>query len=399
MTAYRKSTRLWLWMLGVWAVIGFSQTKLIPGQWVVAVAVVLSALVLLSHYRAIRVVWLPVALAVTALLSLTWATTDGSQRTYLFVAVVLAGTVFASYVPVATAIRILDIGFKTVAVVTILMWALFQTAAVETRFPNTGTLIGPYVQKNILGIVLLLGLVTTLYASGRRRPRTFIWVLIYLTLLWSARSSAATALAVLSIVIYLVMRRWGAMERRRRAVSVFLTALVLAVLTPLALNNLESILGLLGRDATLSGRSRIWDGTLYAWSLEPILGYGWGAAFDPLNGASAIISAFTFWAVPSSHSGYLTVALYVGWVGFALLVAYTALILFRSFATAAKTATTESRWLFQIVLVFAVANGIDTWIDNTAWFLAVAAGVWLKTPRETKLITPARRILADRSTL
>lgn len=380
-SAYRGSTTLLLSALGLWGVLGFSQPRLIPGTYVVAVGVLLTALVVLSQFRRIEIPALPAILVILALASPLWAGTDvGRPRTLLFAVITAAAVIFASYWPASKAIRILDVGFKLVAVGTIVMLVGFRATSFDVRPPNEGTLIGPYVQKNILGTVLLLGLITAIYAHRwrARRLEVVVWVAVYGGLLALVRSSTASALAVLSIVLAIVMSAWSKQGRRRRSASAVLAVSGAVLLVPLLSSQVDGLLGILGRDATLSGRSRIWEGALTAWGERPLFGYGWGAAFDPANRASLTIAEFTYWAVPSAHSGYLTVALYLGWAGFAIFVAFAVMLLFRALRQAAATPTSEWRWLFQIALVFAAQNVIDTWIDNTTWFLAVAAAVWLK---------------------
>ncbi|WP_236647979.1 O-antigen ligase family protein [Micromonospora sicca] len=380
MTKYRRSTQLWLTLLGIWAVVGFSQPKLIPGVFVATVGIVLSAMVVLSHFRAPRIPIMPIALAALAIASPLWAgTTIGQPRALLFAAVTISAIIFASYVTPKDAIRILDTGFKVVAVTTIVMMIVARGAAFETRWPNEGALIGPYVHKNILGAVLLLGLVTALYARTRtaRRFELVSWVAVYGGLTALIQSSAAIVLGITAVLLAVVMNSWSKRTRTHRFVMVTLTFLWLVIIVPLLIANVESLLAIVGRDLTLSGRNRIWQGAILAWNEQPWFGYGWGVPFSPESNASAIISYFTYWIVPQAHNGYLSVALQLGWIGFTLFAAYTLRILFGAFRHATEDATSESLWLFQIAFVFTMHNIFESWLDNTHWFLAVAIGVWL----------------------
>ena len=74
-------------------------------------------------------------------------------------------------------------------------------------------------------------------------------------------------------------------------------------------------LALLGRDATLSGRTGLWDAVLAAISMKPLLGYGYESFWNGLAGPSASVVAAVHWIPPHAHNGFLDLWLDLGALG------------------------------------------------------------------------------------
>jgi O-antigen ligase len=77
---------------------------------------------------------------------------------------------------------------------------------------------------------------------------------------------------------------------------------------------------ILGRDATLSGRTAIWHQVLDCIALRPWLGYGYGAFWRGMRGPSLQISAAVHFMVVHAHNGFLEIALELGVAGLALFL-------------------------------------------------------------------------------
>ena len=74
--------------------------------------------------------------------------------------------------------------------------------------------------------------------------------------------------------------------------------------------NLEAILGLFGKDLTLTGRSVIWPAITEAISQKVWAGYGafsfWQPWRGPENPALSFLR-FSYWLPPSAHQGFLDI--------------------------------------------------------------------------------------------
>ncbi|MEQ9314839.1 MAG: O-antigen ligase family protein, partial [Henriciella sp.] len=72
---------------------------------------------------------------------------------------------------------------------------------------------------------------------------------------------------------------------------------------------------LLGRDATLTGRTDIWSALFSAINDRPWFGYGYGAFWGAESEPAYKVRLATEWLVPTAHNGWLETALSLGLVG------------------------------------------------------------------------------------
>lgn len=385
-------SELWLRLLAVWAVVAFSHPGLIPVQAAVAGGATLIVLVLCGHANT---AWrapppLTVLLVVLAFASPMWAEVWGGFGWQLgskwafglawaafYAVVTVAAAVFAFCTTPSQGLRYMDGALKTLVVATVVMIVATPGEAYDQRMPNVGTLTGLFTHKNILGPVLILGLITCLYVNRGRPIRRWAWAAAYLALLLQVKSASALVLAVAMVALFLLMRAWPA-DMKIRSQIMFVSALPVVAAVWLLISSQSQLLSLLGRDETLSGRDDIWAGTLAAWQDHPLLGYGWYITYTEASPAAMLIRQHTGWWVPSSHNGYLTMMLSLGVIGAAVLLAFVSVTLVKMFSTTVRDTRPEARWALQVVLTFVLINLSDAHLDSTAWFLLVAVATWLR---------------------
>lgn len=103
----------------------------------------------------------------------------------------------------------------------------------------------------------------------------------------------------------------------------------------------DTLLELIGKDPSLTGRTGIWAYVDKAIWMKPWLGWGYYVFWEPTNPYSANISKAIHWAVPNAHNGLLECLLDVGAVGTALF----AFILIRTILLAVRCLRTPERAL------------------------------------------------------
>ena len=87
--------------------------------------------------------------------------------------------------------------------------------------------------------------------------------------------------------------------------------------------NPDIALTLLGRNSTLTGRTKLWHECLVSIMKRPLLGYGFDAFWHGMVGESARVILASHWLVPAAHNGALQLWLDLGGIGLGLfLVAY-----------------------------------------------------------------------------
>ena len=96
----------------------------------------------------------------------------------------------------------------------------------------------------------------------------------------------------------------------------------------------EFLLGLIGRDATLTGRTDIWMPLLEVINERPDKGYGYGAFWGEDSDPANYVREITQWSVPTAHNGWLEIWLGIGRWGLMLFTISFMLMTLRSIRTA-----------------------------------------------------------------
>jgi O-antigen ligase len=96
----------------------------------------------------------------------------------------------------------------------------------------------------------------------------------------------------------------------------------------------DAVFGLIGRDASLTGRTEIWGALMGAIQDRPWLGFGYGVFWGPDSEPAYWIREQVEWDAPTAHNGWLDIWISVGAIGLALFVANFILIIVRSCAAA-----------------------------------------------------------------
>ena len=105
----------------------------------------------------------------------------------------------------------------------------------------------------------------------------------------------------------------------------------------------EDLVAIVGRDATLTGRTDIWRIVLDAIWQKPLLGFGYAAATDFIR---PLLVAQIGSAAVDAHNGYLDVLLGTGIVGLAVLVFWILSVIIRGIGRVKMSAGRESGLLY-----------------------------------------------------
>jgi exopolysaccharide production protein ExoQ len=210
----------------------------------------------------------------------------------------------------------------------ILMIKYYPELAVRYS-PEDGkqVITGITLDKNALGgICLILGLgclwrflVAYQDREGTHRARHLIvhgTLLVMVMWLFSKANSKTSLLCFVLVSGLLVATAVPPLARKRAVLNLLAVTALVAVVLPLFLGTGTGLLQTVGRDATLTGRTDIWEQAL-AIHTSPILGAGFESFWlpGPLDGPRYGRS----WHVNEAHNGYLEVYLNLGMVGLVLL--------------------------------------------------------------------------------
>ena len=214
--------------------------------------------------------------------------------------------------------------------------------------------------KNTLGRIMAVAIFVELYllALGNWRP---IWrfglLSIYLTLLILSHSVTSWLCAMIFLAgtaIYIIGKR----DKLAGLIAAITFAWLLLLLQLGLWYNADSLLAVVGKDSTLTGRTDIWLATLDLIKQKPLLGWGYMATWVPTDPQTVAIWQEFRWAVPNAHSAYLDVTLQLGLVGLGLLLTIIAVAWHRAQACC-KRGILPLGWFSLVFIAGALLFGVS----------------------------------------
>lgn len=243
---------------------------------------------------------------------------------------------------------------------------------------------GIYGVKNALGAAMALGAVVfLLLVLGKPKRRWVLWTCFGLSVGILLSSNSVTAL-VSFLVVLALLPLYKALRWQYTLTVPFLILALLIGGTSAAwlLDNLESVLVALGRDATLTGRTEIWPVVLDSVWQRPWLGYGYGGFWLGWAGESAHLWLRTtalFWPDPvgpeHAHNGFLDLWLNLGLLGVSVFALSTLKAFSKAVVWASSTKTTEGLWplaYLTLMLLYASTDFPILKHHSIFWVLYVA---------------------------
>ncbi len=187
---------------------------------------------------------------------------------------------------------------------------------------HEGAWRGYYYEKNSLGghMASATLVFAVLVAADQRHKMAWIGGLVVSMLLVFGSTSKTALLAMtvgLGIMGAAVLMRRGP----RLAIGIIWLSVTTVAATIVALTLFpEQVFALLGRDASLTGRTDIWAALLEAINVRPWTGYGYGVFWQENSEPAYWIRRAVNWTAPSAHNGWLEVCIAIG-IGGVVLVA------------------------------------------------------------------------------
>jgi O-antigen ligase len=259
----------------------------------------------------------------------------------------------------------------------------------ELSAQHAGSWRGFFGHKNDFGraiamttSILLLGFI---FGTGGRLGRWLILPVLGLSALMvvNANSSQAvllTATVPFGMLVLLAMRRMSPIGRS----LMILMALPVAVISAVSAQLLfEYTLQLLGRDATLTGRTVIWEGVIIALGGNSVAGGGYGAGWIVVGPR---LTALTGADVGHAHNGYLDLLTDVGYIGVGLTLMFILWLGALAFGNLMRNTRPEVSALALTVVLFSlignVAGSFLLLHNSIYWVLLVATFAKLRDAPE-----------------
>jgi exopolysaccharide production protein ExoQ len=258
---------------------------------------------------------LPLAVASLPLISVLWSVAPGVTFTqglaYFFVVLGAIGFVEASDGDELMDLVMLICGLSAVA--SIVQFFIF---------PEPGDFRGIFSQKNVLGQVMAAGVLAGLHGARIRGGRPFRYIcVITLCTIVAFMSKSSTSIMTIFMFLWLdMLGRFYLKGKSTRIIAICLAIVSVAIVIFFAMNA-DLIFDVLGKDATLTGRTLFWPYVIDKIGEKPILGWGFCAFWSLSNPLALQIAEairgdnwFTF-IIPNAHNGMLEFLLQIGFVG------------------------------------------------------------------------------------
>ncbi len=285
-------------------------------------------------------------------------------------------------------------------------WFIAGSIAMYFVFPekvldpsHTGAWRGLTVHKNVFGECMAVAVLLLMLVRFKRHRilQSFFFgaSILMLYLSHSITPTISCGVVILAIPIFRRIARLRIKERVF-AYAVCGGGTILGVF--LITSYSASLLPMLGRNSTLSGRAQLWSLIMDELWKRPLLGYGYEAFWEGFKGASRGILESTGWLVPMAHNGYLETLLSIGMVG---LLVYGAIFL-NAMSMAVKHLRSDRRsiaaWPIAYLCFFALHNTAEsTMLTRTTFeFLVfVQISVALQQAKLRERIAAHERVQAE----
>lgn len=366
-----------------------------------------AAVLIFLHGSPLRSVWerawrrnAILALFLLVCLSSTLWSESAVHTLYRFF-VVLFSAIIASYLGIryrdSDWIRIIAWFTGVTVLLSFLLVWLLPGAAIMSTLGLVGAWRGAFSHKNYAGSIVAYGAsVLALAFFVYRRPviRILVALLFAAAVVFIYLTRSATGVLVLAFQLALLaaLLMWRRFRESLRRPHYLAFAGILLFGALLAILFRDAGLGLLGRNASLTGRIPLW-----VWVIAQVrhhnvwFGYGlWTVWRFPEFTTRAGIEAGWPYPIIDSHNGYLDVLLYLGVFGLTVFLALVTQTVWRAASHLWSRGDLHSFWMVMTVGYVLVANLTVSFFfqfETFHWLLLVAVLFGTSLPRQAA--TPA----------
>lgn len=318
----------------------------------------------------VRLLLAPALLLLWLALTSVWSDAPGmsvAQSASTALVVLLAATV-GTACGLRPFMRGIALGGLLVLGLSLAVAAISPTTGLMPDGYQGGTLRGLYVHRNLLAEVLTpayLAALSVAFRAPRRLLKRLVLAGALLSGILLTRSSTALAAVLAATAVAALVTAVQRVPRRHRHIPLIGAGAVVALGASLVAANPGDVLALLGRDSTLTGRALIWQIVQRLIADRPVLGYGWGATWDPTDRIRSTVSTLAKFDVPSAHNGYLDAWLQVGAVGLVAFLLLVLVVLGRGIGLLLRTESPLARWAPVYVSAVLVYNIGEANLDSS----------------------------------
>lgn len=323
-------------------------------------------LLLLLHaqkvFRWVAAMQWAVPLSLLAMASVFWSQFPlfTLRRSLPFVLAGLFGLYFAVRFSVRRQLSIVWLAMVALAIGTAIMALCFPKLGLDASAGHHHDWQGVFTQKNACGRMMVLA-TAALLAERRWSFVKNVSLVLFLFVLVMSGSRSAWIIEAAMLLLFALMRIAKRFDSRSRVVLVAASFCLGVVCVCVVAYFLPVFTGLIGRDATLSGRTEIWK-QVWRFILErPLLGWGYAGFWRGTQGESFQVMAAVRFLVVHAHNGFLEIWLELGLLGL-ILFALSYLRAWRKIWPILRSGDTDRVLWMVFVLTLLGLYGLD---ENT----------------------------------
>jgi exopolysaccharide production protein ExoQ len=242
-----------------------------------------------------------------------------ARRSIPFILAGLFGLYLAVRFPVRRQLAILWLALITLTIASIGMALCFPKLGLDSTAGHHMNWQGVFTQKNTCGRMMVLA-TAVIFSRHRRTALDLLSLALFLLVLVMSGSRAAWLIEAALLAMWCTLTLAKHIESRGRVVLAAAGFCMIPILITMGIIFFPILAPLLGRDATLSGRTDIWRNVLPFVLERPLLGWGYAAFWRGIQGEAFRVVAAVRFIVIHAHNGFLEIWLELGLVGLAFFL-------------------------------------------------------------------------------
>jgi len=238
---------------------------------------------------------------------------------------------------------------------------------------------GIYPQKNVLGRRFVLSTAIFFFlVMTTRENRWFSWLGYITSGVLILLSKSTTSLGNFIMITGAILIYYRILRLKYNIMVPILTffSTLSLVFYVWFVTQADALLGSLGKDTTLTGRSELWPAVFEMIQKKPWLGYGYGAFWESPNGEFDTIIQTVQWNTPNAHNGFLDLWLGLGLLGLLVFLMGFVTNFLRAIYLIRLDETDVNAWLLVYLTFIILSNLTETTLvdqNSLEWVLYVAA--------------------------
>jgi exopolysaccharide production protein ExoQ len=283
-----------------------------------------AAILILTRWKrvlgAAQAVWPIMLLAALAPVSVAWSVLPGVtlRRSIVFVGWTLTAVYLGERYTMEKFGRLIAQAISIMMIASIAFYFVAPQYVLDPSHP--GAWKGLSAHKNFFGAHMAILIILLLLIRFRQFP-WLRFVLLAMASVMLFLSQSSTAIVVCGLVLAAgPLWRLARMKNSQRLPAYIVGGAMLLLAGYFLATNTTSLLQTLGRDSTLTGRTKLWPLLVEAIEKRPLFGYGYDIFFEGLKGESLNVVIKSGWFAPEAHNGFLELALSLGLVGLVVFV-------------------------------------------------------------------------------